>query len=62
MERNSINDLLKELESTHSLLEIKALSEYRRSGVVVAIEKADTGCVFDRTLILSDGSRVTAWI
>lgn len=62
MKRNSINDLLKELESTHTLLGIKALSEYRRNGVVVAIEKADTGFIFDRTLLLSDGRKVIAWI
>lgn len=62
MSRNSKEDLLAELKQNHGLLEIKALSEYKKNGVILRLDKADTGFSFDRKLILSDGSSIVAWI
>ena len=62
MGRNTKEDLLKELEDNRTLLSIKALSEYRNNGVVVAIKKANSSFYFDKELILNDGTSVIAWI
>lgn len=62
MDRNSKEDLLKELEENNWVLGIKALGEYRRNGVVVRTEKASTDFYYDRNLVLSDGTSVVAWI
>lgn len=62
MKRNSKESLIQELEDNYGLLEIKALTEYRKNGVVVKIQKASTGLMFDKKLILSDGTSVIAWV
>lgn len=62
MGRDSKEELLKEIEENNTLLGIKALGEYRRNGVVVKTERADTGFTYDRKLTLSDGTSVIAWI
>lgn len=62
MSRNSKEDLLKEIEENNGLLGIKALGEYRRNGVIIRTERANTGFHFDKNLILSDGTSVIAWI
>lgn len=62
MDRNSKDDLLKELKENKGLLNIKALGEYRRNGVVVKIEKVNTDFYYDKNLILTDGTSVVAWI
>lgn len=62
MARNSKNDLLEELEKGRSILSIKALSDYKRNGVIIEIKKANTGFIYDRELILNDGTSVVAWV
>ena len=62
MLRNSKDELLKELEQGKSIISIKALSDYKRNGVVVGIKKADTGFIYDKELILNDGTSVIAWV
>lgn len=62
MARGSVEDLIRELEENKTLLSIRAYSEYKRNGVIIRSEKADTGFVYDRKLILSDGSEVVAWL
>jgi hypothetical protein len=62
MVRNSKQDLLKELEKGRNILGIKALFDYKRNGVVVRVKKANTGFIYDRELILNDGTSVVAWV
>lgn len=62
MERNSKESLIQEIEDNNGLLGIKALGQYRKNGVVVKIQKASTDFMFDKELILSDGTSVIAWI
>jgi len=62
MNRDSKEKLIQELENNNALLSIKALGEYKRNGVVVRIQKANTGFMFDRELVLWDGTIVVAWI
>lgn len=62
MERNSKESLIKEIEINNGLLGIKELTEYKKNGVVVKVKRADTGFIFDKELILLDGSSVIAWI
>lgn len=62
MGRNSIEDLKRELKNNGSLLGVKALGEYRRNGVVVKTVRANTGFIYDRELILSDGTSIIAWL
>ena len=62
MKRDSKECLMQELKSNKGLLSIKALGEYRRNGVVIKTQKVDTVFMFDRELILSDGTSVVAWI
>lgn len=62
MNRNCKKDLVDEIEQNNGLLSIQALSEYRRNGIVVSTKKADTGFIFDRELLLNDGTTVVAWI
>ncbi|MGV3076311.1 hypothetical protein ACEE21_14600 [Clostridium baratii] len=62
MRRKTIEDLKQELKDNRSLLSIKALGEYRRNGVVVKTAPANTGFVYDRKLILSDGKSIIAWL
>lgn len=60
--KDSIEELMKELEDNGGLLEIKSLSKYRKNGIVIDIKKANTGFVYDRILLLKDGTEVIAWI
>lgn len=60
--KDSIKELLQELDDNHGMLSIKSYSQYRKNGVIVGLERANTGFTFDKTLILSDGAKVIAWI
>lgn len=60
MKRDNKECLIKELESNNGLLGIKELGEYRRNGVIVKVKKADTGFMFDKELILIDGTSLLA--
>lgn len=60
--RNSVEELLQELEDNYGILSVKSYLQYRKNGVIVGLERANTGFTFDRTLILSDGSKITAWM
>lgn len=62
MGRETVEDLKQELKSNRSLLSLKALGEYKRNGVVVKIAHANTGLLYDRKLILNDGTSIIAWI
>lgn len=62
MNRNCKEDLINEIEQNKGLLSIKALGEYRKNGIVVETRRAATGFVFDRELLLNDGTSIVAWI
>lgn len=62
MKRDSKECLIQELENNKGLLGVKELGEYRRNGVVIKTQNVVTDFMFDKELILSDGTSVIAWI
>lgn len=60
--RNSVEELLQELEDNYGILSVKSYLQYKKNGVVAGLERANTGFTFDRILVLPDGSKIMAWM